>query len=676
MTFNSKSIIIDGHVYDRKHIEKIISDSCKKSVRHIVIDCFAGLGGVTAGFYAAPGWKVIICLNHWDKAIATHRANYPDCLHLEEDFKTADLEIIKYIVNEIRKFNPSIQVHLWCSFECTNFSGAKGGMSRDADSRTLAEDADRYIIAINPDCMWVENVREFELWGPMIPKVMSYHYSKKWNNIKNKVIVPAGMDEVEYYNILIENGHKVFCPLAKLKDKETKKVEWCKWMVPDPYLKGRDYQAWKKSICDFGYDVQTRLLNCADYAVPQHRIRLIMKFVRKGMPITWPKPTHSKTGKGGLPKWLPVGDCLNLEKEGESIVSFKKDKKGNLKLDKKGNPIPRISSPKTIERAMKGCTRHALNGAPQWIMKPNSSHNNTDVNAGSGIDKSSPAITCFNGMNVATARVIDNYFGNGFVKPITDPANVIGTKEGSSLHTIKFLEQNVSTSQFLGTYHSQGDGSKANNPSPGLTGKDKYPLITTHYIDHQFSDGQQSKSISEPSGGLQTVPKQKVIEVSQFVMGTAYNKGDDRSISLTETSHALTANRKHYYVLTTHWFEGGSKSISSPADCLVGSMNKAPTYLIVTEMGELAIEVYDYDPPHYKTMKKFMAENKIISINMRMLDEPELLKIMTLDDHKLIASSTDNKKMIGNAVPKKMVYHLALDHDKGTKNKTVNYSLF
>ena len=36
-------------------------------------------------------------------------------------------------------------VVLWASLECTNFSRAKGGLPRDADSRTLAEHLFRYI---------------------------------------------------------------------------------------------------------------------------------------------------------------------------------------------------------------------------------------------------------------------------------------------------------------------------------------------------------------------------------------------------------------------------------------------------------------------------------------------------------------------------------------------------
>ena len=56
---------------------------------------------------------------------------------------------------------PSASVVLWASLECTNFSKAKGGQPRDADSRTLAEHLFRYIEAIDPDYIQIENVEEF-----------------------------------------------------------------------------------------------------------------------------------------------------------------------------------------------------------------------------------------------------------------------------------------------------------------------------------------------------------------------------------------------------------------------------------------------------------------------------------------------------------------------------------
>ena len=61
------------------------------------------------------------------------------------------------------------------------------------------------------------------------------------------------------------------------------------------------------------YNVQYRVLNAADYGVPQTRLRVIIVGVRKDLDFqySYPEPTHSKNGDGGLPKWISVSDALS-----------------------------------------------------------------------------------------------------------------------------------------------------------------------------------------------------------------------------------------------------------------------------------------------------------------------------------------------------------------------------
>ena len=48
------------------------------------------------------------------------------------------------------------------------------------------------------------------------------------------------------------------------------------------------------SIRRLGYHVEWKVLNCADYGVPQTRERTILVARRDGGPITWPAPTHTE----------------------------------------------------------------------------------------------------------------------------------------------------------------------------------------------------------------------------------------------------------------------------------------------------------------------------------------------------------------------------------------------
>jgi DNA (cytosine-5)-methyltransferase 1 len=80
-------------------------------------------------------------------------------------------------------------------------------------------------------------------------------------------------------------------------------------------------------------------------------------------------------------------------------------------------------------------------------------------------------------------------------------------------------------------------------------------------------------------------------------------------------------------------------------------MDKMPPYLIVTESGEVAIEVYATDTKPMRLIKEFMSLYGIVDIKMRMLRLLELLRIMGFgDDYVLCGTQTEKKKYIGNAV--------------------------
>lgn len=249
----------------------------RDEVRALALDLFCGAGGVTTGFQKDPRVRVVAAVNHDPKAIESHAANHQGVLHCTEDIRTLNTRVLVNKLSKERKKHPKAYSILWASCECTNFSKAKGGQSRDADSRTLAEHLFRYIRDVQPDYVQIENVVEFMDWGPLIRK-------------RDK------------------NG----LPLLKYSKKRKRKdFVW----VMDPKNKGLWFSAWWRHIRRMGYRFEYRILNAADYGARTSRVRLFIQFAKGDLPIAWPKPTCDK--QAGT--WKPCRPVLDLSDKGESI---------------------------------------------------------------------------------------------------------------------------------------------------------------------------------------------------------------------------------------------------------------------------------------------------------------------------------------------------------------------
>lgn len=240
----------------------------------LYVDLFCGAGGTSTGVEKARIFgrkcaKVVACVNHDKNAIASHASNHPDAMHFTEDIRTLELSPLKTHLHKCRKEHPEAAVVLWASLECTNFSKAKGGQARNPDSRTLAEHLFRYIEAIEPDYIMIENVEEFMSWG-----------------------------EVD------ENGK------------------------PISMDKGKSYQRWVRNVKRYGCDFSHRILNAADFGAYTSRKRFFGIFAKKGLPIVFPSPTHAKKAEntlfGSRQKWKAVKDVLDFSDEGTSIFTRKK----------------------------------------------------------------------------------------------------------------------------------------------------------------------------------------------------------------------------------------------------------------------------------------------------------------------------------------------------------------
>lgn len=530
-----------------------------------VIDLFCGAGGLSEGVEEArldgnKCAKVVCCVNHDKNAILSHDANIPDALHFIEDIKVLELSPIKAIVERIRELFPDAMIMLHASLECTNFSKAKGGQPRDADSRTLAEHLFRYIDVIDPDYIQIENVEEFMSWGDM--------------DEKGK---PISMD------------------------------------------KGRLYQKWVRNVKKYGYNFEHRILNAADFGAYTTRKRFFGIFAKKGLPIVFPEPTYCKGGRqdmfSKLEKWKPVKEVLDFSDEGTTIFREK--------------PL----AEKTLERIYAGLIKFVAGGKDAFLVKYNSMSRTGKYNA-PGIDEPCPVVATQGRLGVAQVCFLSKQFsGHPESKNVSveEPAGAITCRDHHA---------------FISAYYGNGNNHSVELPAPTVTTKDRFTLVESHFLDMQYGNGTPT-SINVPAGTVTTNPKFNIVTCKPWIMNTAFS---NIGSSIDEPSQTITANRKWHYLMNPQFNSAGG-SVDSPCFTLIARMDKMPPYLVATESGQVAIEIYSNDSPMTVKIKEFMALYGIVDIKMRMLRILELKKIMGFsEDYVLIGTQADQKKFIGNAV--------------------------
>jgi DNA (cytosine-5)-methyltransferase 1 len=230
-------------------------------MKYRIADLFCGAGGTSAGAVEAAEalgrMPEVTAVNHWPVAIATHTANHPGSRHLCTGIDS---------VNPRELFGEGELDLLWASPECTHHSVARGGKPINDQSRATAWCVVRWAEALRPPIILIENVPEFETWGP-----------------------------------IGTNGR----PLASKK--------------------GQTFQAWLRALESLGYKTDHRLLCAADYGDPTTRTRLFVQCVRGRRKIVWPEKTHSKAvDLFTTRRWTPAREIIDWSLPAGSIFERKK----------------------------------------------------------------------------------------------------------------------------------------------------------------------------------------------------------------------------------------------------------------------------------------------------------------------------------------------------------------
>lgn len=559
----------------------------------LLVDNFAGGGGASTGIERAAGRPIDIAINHCPQAIEMHRANHPNTRHLVED--------VFHIIPE-RETGGRLVAVAWFSPDCTHHSNARGSKPKSNKIRGLAWVAVRWARRVKPTMIMLENVREFQDWGPLLQaQDAAGHFlwlvtqpAAKGKNGKAKgkgktTTIPGPSHktpEGRAFRKMVLANHPGCAVEPSLQ--------------PDPSKKGRTFKQFVGQLKAAGYVVEWRVLNAADHGAPTMRRRLYLIARCDGKPIVWPKATH---GPGRKHPYRTAAECIDFSLPCPSIfLSAEEGRAAGVK---------RPLAEKTMRRIARGIFRYVLNNPTPFIV-PLTHAGERRVHP---VDEPTPTVTGANRGEMALVtpyivnheRSYSDFAGGDVNKPLgtitaypkggkhalITPLLVqtgYGERDGQAPRSLDIEKPLVLA--FLAKHFGGVVGQEMNKPTGTVTAKDHHALVTAFLT--QFRGTNQGKgTLWDPMPSI-CAQGTHLAEVRAFLVkfyGTAV--GQD----LEEPLHTITPKER---------------------------------FGLVTIAGE---------------------EYEIVDIGMRMLTARELARAQGFpDDYVLTGNKTNQIARIGNSV--------------------------
>lgn len=284
-----------------------------------VVDLFAGCGGLSRGFQEA-GFEVLAANEIWEPAIETYIRNHPKVKMIPGDIR--DAKVQEELVNTV---DQKVDVIVGGP-PCQAYSMA--GKRDPSDPRgKLFEEYVNVVEKIQPPLFVMENVK-----GILSIKHPKDNLTEKENE---KLLILQKLEQEKLSLLKSRKQHKNNPKKFKFTDENAKRLKEVKEELKElkaktGYLFEPVTEKIKRRFKKMGYTVDFKLLNAANFGVPQTRERVIFIGRNGNGSIKFPTPTHSEKPREDLSKftngqkapWITVEEAIgDLEKkeEGELI---------------------------------------------------------------------------------------------------------------------------------------------------------------------------------------------------------------------------------------------------------------------------------------------------------------------------------------------------------------------
>lgn len=440
----------------------------------IFVDGFAGGGDWSTGFEIATGKTMTIAINHDEDAVLMHTTNHPFTEHyLADIYEVSPRKAVRGRHVAWAHFSP----------DCKHFSKAKGSKPVEKKIRGLAWVVLRWAAEVQPDIISLENVEEFQTWGPI----------RKGRPVKSKM--------------------------------------------------GTTFQQWKRQLQMLGYVVEHRELVACDYGAPTSRKRLFVLARRDGKPIVWPAPTHGDPNSeavqnGDLLPWRTAADIIDWSLPCPSIFASKAEIKEQYGL----NAVRPLAN-NTLKRVIGGVDRFVLKSENPYILRAEignlSAPSVTLVNHGGefrGQDIETPlqTVTGKHGYGISSPVLTPVMMVNN--------TNAAGSSVDSPLHTITTGGHHIQVAPVLtalGQTGSQGDRCRRVDGQVHTTVSKAETCLVTPSLMHYHSEQSgnvRGQDLRKPTYTVDAANRHALVAPTM----AKYYGSDARGHSIEEPVHTIT----------------------------------------------------------------------------------------------------------------------------------------
>lgn len=332
----------------------------------------------------------------------------------------------------------------WFSPDCKHFSKAKGAALVDRKIRGLAWITLRWAAEVRPRVIILENVEEFQTWGPV------------------------------------------------RKGKPVKK------------LAGTTFRQFISQLEELGYTVEFRELVAADFGAPTSRKRFYMIARCDGKPIVWPKPTHSKIGADGLPKWRSAAEIIDWSLPCPSVFASKAEI-----MERYGLKAVRPLAKNTMRRVIRGVDKFTIRSGKPFIVPTGYGERKGQAPRVHDIDAPVPTV-------VGTGK-------ENLCRPLLAPAliqyhteqteSVRASGLGTPINTVDASNRYGLTCANLVEYYTGGRPLDVQDPMHTVTSHDREAVVAAHVV--KFKGDNLGHGADEP---MQTV----TTSAGEFAVCKAY----------------------------------------------------------------------------------------------------------------------------------------------------------